>query len=323
MIATLLRLHTRQAADLLSLHRRSLDRVRSPAALDFLLRHLPRSTLDDLRRSNGASPSSALYTNDAIDKHAQSPDLLQWWKDSGFELKYSEKALDNAGSVEMLQWWKDSGLPLKYSVRAINVASRRGRVDLLWWWRDCGLELKYDEDAVNSASANGRVDVLRWWRDCGLTVKYDNSATRRASHYGHVDVLQWWWKDSGLEFKYDERSVAWMPCYRRTDLLRWNKKGGGGEVPLATPTESVRAAVSRRNVACLQWWRDSGLEIDWLAVPLAAADDGQVLKWWEASGLFALWMARQPDVRKACQLGIDRAFLTAVEEWWRERMASA
>ncbi|KAI9335624.1 hypothetical protein DFJ73DRAFT_962708 [Zopfochytrium polystomum] len=93
--ATLLRLPRIQAVCLLEL-RHSLGSVGPVEALDHLLRSLPRERLDKL-------------------------------EDDDF-------AMDSAESVEILDWWKRSGLELRYTKRAVEAASGRGRLDLLQWW---------------------------------------------------------------------------------------------------------------------------------------------------------------------------------------------
>ena len=90
--------------------------------------------------------------------------LLQLWKDSGLELKYSNCAMDWAsenGHKTILQWWKDSGLGLKYSYYAMDWISANGYEKILQWWKDSGLELKYSDDAMDWASENGHEKILQ------------------------------------------------------------------------------------------------------------------------------------------------------------------
>ncbi len=42
--------------------------------------------------------------------NAKSVEILEWWKSSGMELKYTSNAMDYANSVEILEWWESSGL---------------------------------------------------------------------------------------------------------------------------------------------------------------------------------------------------------------------
>ncbi|KAI9345520.1 hypothetical protein DFJ73DRAFT_490080 [Zopfochytrium polystomum] len=191
-------LHRTQTAALLPLRSRGglrktpLDFVRSVSLLDFFKQNLSRQAI------------GVLYSAEAMDS-ADSAEILQWWRDSGLETRYTEDAMILAsgnGQIWNLQWWKDCGLPLKYSARAMSEASKMGWTHVLQWWKDSGLELKYDEAAITFASENGNVRVLQWWKDSGLPLEYDTEAAECATLNGHVEVLDWW-LSSELELKCD------------------------------------------------------------------------------------------------------------------------
>jgi hypothetical protein len=101
--------------------------------------------------------------------------VLDWLFNSGFELKYNEKALDIAserGHINVLEWWKNSGLPLKYSKNALDKASWNNNLDVLEWWANSGLNLIYSEEAFNNALTSTSVKALDWWTNSGLELRY-------------------------------------------------------------------------------------------------------------------------------------------------------
>lgn len=95
---------------------------------------------------------------------AKNAETLQWWLESGLELKYSEEAMKGAsekGKTEILQWWKESGLELKYTKRIVDEAKN---VEGLEWWKNSGLKLLYTEEALFDASMNEKYKILDWWK---------------------------------------------------------------------------------------------------------------------------------------------------------------
>ena len=169
----------------------------------------------------------------SIDEASRDGDirLLERWKNSGLDLKYSDSAMDDAsqnGHVNVLEWWKNSDLDLEYSDNAMEWASQNGHVNILEWWKKSDLDLKYGPWAMDWASQNGHVNVLEWWKKSDLDLKYDPRAMDRATKNGHINVLEWW-KNSDLDLKY-------------------------------TDTESGHKDV-------MEWWMHSGLDLKYIRKP--------------------------------------------------------
>jgi hypothetical protein len=103
-------------------------------------------------------------------------------------------SLDNASSaglVDILQWWKQSGLELRWSEKAIDMACRNGHVNVLQWWKDSGLAMKYTSLASEWAAQSGHTHVLQWMADNRLQVYCDLQTVMTIRHNGHNHVLLW------------------------------------------------------------------------------------------------------------------------------------
>ena len=105
------------------------------------------------------------------------------------------------GHIAILHWFKNSGFEFKYYNWAVNCASLNGHVSVLDWFKNSGFEFKYSENAINCASQNGHISVLDWFKNSGFEFKYGEYAINYASLNGHISVLDWF-KNSGFEFKY-------------------------------------------------------------------------------------------------------------------------
>jgi hypothetical protein len=125
--------------------------------------------------------NKVLYINNIINNACKHGNIqvLEWFKNSGYEFKYDENAIDCAsqnGNVEVLEWFKNSGYEFKYDKNATNFASYNGRVEVLEWFKNSGYELKYDEHAIGCACFNGQIKILEWFKNSGYVLKYNKCA---------------------------------------------------------------------------------------------------------------------------------------------------
>jgi len=101
------------------------------------------------------------YTELAMYNCRNSVKLLNWWKNSGLEIKYDERCIDRIDIeddkryVSLLNWWlkfsKETKLPIKYTKVAIDEMIQQYSADyipFLMWWKQSGLELKYSKSSV-------------------------------------------------------------------------------------------------------------------------------------------------------------------------------
>jgi len=79
---------------------------------------------------------------------------LNWWYNSGLELKFSDEAIGFASTAEVLEWWKNSGLPIKWHRWAMNAL---GSPSITKWWQmniDLSLMEKSDDESENENVTN-------------------------------------------------------------------------------------------------------------------------------------------------------------------------
>ncbi|KAI8805383.1 hypothetical protein BJ742DRAFT_775098 [Cladochytrium replicatum] len=60
--------------------------------------------------------------------HHQFVKVLEWWKASGLEVQWTQKAVDCAENADVLKWWVQSCLEVKNSDEAMDSASASGRL---------------------------------------------------------------------------------------------------------------------------------------------------------------------------------------------------
>ncbi|GAA5888264.1 hypothetical protein JCM5296_000252 [Sporobolomyces johnsonii] len=154
--------------------------------------------------SFGLRPDAKI-TAEAIDeasRHGQ-VEVLDFWRNSGLPLHYSEAALSSAtimGQLGSLEWWKNSGLPLKIG-SVLDFVSKEGTTVCLDWWADSGLPVRYSKAALYTLSKNGNLPLLDWWKNSRFPLAYDKEVLIIATRYGQTKVLDWWLK-SGLDIEY-------------------------------------------------------------------------------------------------------------------------
>ncbi|AGD92793.1 hypothetical protein LBA_00875 [Megavirus lba] len=199
-------------------------------------------------------------------------DILDWYIESGYQLHYSNKAINSASvknNIDVLNWWLYSGLDLKYDRSAIDIASAYGNIDVLNWWLNSGLELKYSKNSVCiniylnfKPSQTIIINTLNWWLQSGLEIKYDESVIDTACRKNDIEIFNWW-INSGLELKYTNNAINNASSGGYFDILdKWLDLYTNFNIELKYDEHTIDYSPFGDNtIAILSWWIKSNLEI--------------------------------------------------------------
>ncbi|KAI4181019.1 MAG: hypothetical protein L6R41_006866 [Letrouitia leprolyta] len=243
--------------------------------------------------------------------------ILEWWKRSPSFLtkEYNADAIDLAsksGYVHVLQWWRDSGLPLRYTDAALEQASAQGQIEVLDWWRSASTNSSYGhkledstsseimvitdgtEDGTNGrdatslppvhlkvgksliyAAQNGQSDTILWWMSSGIPTVYEEAVARTASANGHVNVLRAWKEIKGEKMQYDNQVLVGPTKNGHVDVLEWWKTSGYRvEYKTCDIEEALEDSVGgQKETSIRRWWARNGLNLgvgtsEWMKVKI-------------------------------------------------------
>jgi hypothetical protein len=208
-------------------------------------------------------------------------DILEWWARSPSfrDKQYDAEAMDGAsakGFVHVLEWWRCSGLELKYTEAALEQASSKGHLHVLEWWREASLQdpsivLKPGRSLLGAAQW-GRLAVIRWWEESGIAAGHHEHLCKMASRWGRVEVLELWRELRGDDnIQFDSQVLCDPTFHSYIDVLEWWKRYAHGELP---GMEGRRAKKVEYKSADIEEALDD-----------APGDQKRVRKWWLENGL--------------------------------------
>lgn len=209
--------------------------------------------------------ASAIYGN---------PEILTWWRDAPAlpTKEYIADAVDGAsraGFTDVLEWWRTSDMEMRYTERALESASAEGRVSVLEWWKNASasappsnpLPLKVGK-SVLLAAQSGRTASLAWWDASGIPYSHAESVARIASTHGHVHVLEFWHQLKGPKMIFDSQVLVGPTKNGHDNVLEWWRRSGlRVEFKTCDIEEALEDAVSGAEGRVRRWWARNGLNL--------------------------------------------------------------
>ncbi|ORZ33240.1 hypothetical protein BCR44DRAFT_1438593 [Catenaria anguillulae PL171] len=185
------------------------------------------------------------------------------------------------GEEGVFEWWVGPArLPVPEGLddRILDAASAGGLPKVLEWWAANRGITRYSVVAMDLASFG---TPIRWAdRPESFYFWYPSiSADRR------IAVLDWWRNKSGVPLKYSSDLALTM--FEQTGKLRTRVTGKPSVVEVLIPV--------------LQWWLQSGLQVDWKTNARPERWDPQLREWWEREYLKLKGPAINADKKAAVE----------------------
>ena len=226
---------------------------------------------------------------DAICGRGDGKMLLEAWFVSGLNIEYSENAMDNAsitGRIDILDFWRNSKLDLKYTSKAIDRAKRNPQV--IAWWLASGLELKFTDEVFSTS----KIEVLELLNKYGI-LKCTTHAIDRLSDFGDAEVLDWWLANFRSELTYTTEAIDCLSewCFGTKEyaikMLDWWKASG---LEMTYTNKMMDSASQEGRTDILEWWLGSRLDLKYSHEAfnfsrLPEQEQCRMKEWWAASGL--------------------------------------